>query len=96
MEGRVPYLDTASCAWEQAPSGSRVAVCYLQAPLRMFTKLVLVKGWEPGISCWFVIGSILFKKKKMFALKIFVIACFSSQAVFRQNYLQDSKQHSTV
>lgn len=74
VEGRVPYLDTASCAWEQAPSGSRVAVCYLQAPLRMFTKLVLVKGWEPGISCWFVIGSILFKKKKNVCFKNF---CYS-------------------
>lgn len=35
-------------------------------------------------------------KKLSLCLKIFVIAYYSSQAVFRQNYLQDSKQLSTL
>lgn len=57
------YLDTASSGWEHAPCRQqRVAVCYLQTPLQTFTKLVPVKGCDPGISYWSIIGSILFQK----------------------------------
>lgn len=61
--GGICYLAIASSCWEHAPARQqRAAVCYLQAPLRTFTKFVSVKGWDPDISCWSVMGSILFQK----------------------------------